>query len=392
VWWLGDMGGDLLVAPALMVAATHWPFDRVPGRASEAAVLAATIVGASVVIFSQATNLAYLVFPLLIWAAVRFCQPGAAAASLAVAGIAVAFTAQESGPFVRSNPDDSLLLAQTFFGVSGITVLLLAAVITERRRAEAAVEDIARTLQESLLPTVVPDIPGVEAAVRYRPAGARYRVGGDFYDIYDAADGSWAIAVGDVCGKGAEAAAVTALARYTLRAVAMHERCPSRILALLNEAMLRQGRDEMFCAVSYLRLDVRGSGAELTFSTGGLPLPLLLRRSAGVETIGRPGMLLGVEPDPGFPDYTVNLQAGDAVMVYTDGLTDAYAPTRTLDVPKLGAMLETCHGLGAQEIAAHIEAAVLDLDAAEPRDDIAFVVLRLRPDHEHRMQDSLPSG
>jgi integral membrane sensor domain MASE1/anti-sigma regulatory factor (Ser/Thr protein kinase) len=138
VWWLGDMGGDLLVAPVLMVAATQWPFSRAPGRAREAAVLAAVLIAVSVFVFSQGTNLAYLVFPGLIWAALRFWQPGAAAGSLAVASIAVVFTANHHGPFVRSNPDDSLLLAQTFVGVAGVTMLLLAAQALERGRLYAA--------------------------------------------------------------------------------------------------------------------------------------------------------------------------------------------------------------------------------------------------------------
>jgi hypothetical protein len=203
------MGGNLLVAPLIMAAAAHWPFDRVPGRAGEAIVQAAAVVGLSVFVFRQETNLAYLAFPLLVWAALRFWQPGAAAASLAVATIAVYYTANAEGPFVRSNPDDSLLLAQTYIGVTGVTVLLLAAVITERRRAEETVEQIAEALQESLLPSRLPEIAGIELAARFRPVGTGHRVGGDFYDVFESGDGSWSVAVGDVCGKGPKAAAVT---------------------------------------------------------------------------------------------------------------------------------------------------------------------------------------
>jgi integral membrane sensor domain MASE1 len=200
VWWLGDMGGDLLVAPLLLAAAAYWPFRRLPGRAGEAVALAVAVVGSSGLVFAQETNFAYLVFPLLVWAALRFWQPGAAAASLAVAAVAVYYTANDEGPFVRSNPDDSLLLAQTFFGVTGITVLLLAAVITERRRAEEKVAEIAGALQDSLLPSRLPEVPGIDLAARFRPVGADYRVGGDFYDVFESADGGWSVVVGDVCG------------------------------------------------------------------------------------------------------------------------------------------------------------------------------------------------
>jgi serine phosphatase RsbU (regulator of sigma subunit)/integral membrane sensor domain MASE1/anti-sigma regulatory factor (Ser/Thr protein kinase) len=137
VWWLGDIGGALLVAPAIMVAATHWPYRRAPGGAREAAALVAVLLASSMFVFSRETNLAYLVFPALIWAALRFWQPGAAGASLIVASIAVVFTANDHGPFVRTNPDDSLLLAQTFVGVTGVTMLLLAAQARERGRLYA---------------------------------------------------------------------------------------------------------------------------------------------------------------------------------------------------------------------------------------------------------------
>ena len=228
VWWLGDMGGDLLIAPFLLVAATWRPFTRVPGRPLEAIALAAATVGVSALVFSRDTNLAYVVFPLLIWAALRFLQPGATAASLAVAAIAVGFTSDDMGPFMGDNPDDSLLLAQTFVGVAGVTVMLLAATATQRRLADDALGHIAHTLQSSLLPSSLPAIPGVESAARFRPAQRGQEVGGDFYDLFATDRASWEIVVGDVCGKGAEAAAVTALARYTMRAVALHERGPPR--------------------------------------------------------------------------------------------------------------------------------------------------------------------
>jgi integral membrane sensor domain MASE1 len=377
VWWLGDMGGDLLIAPALLVAVTWWPFKRAPGRALEAIALAVATVGVSALVFSREANLAYLVFPLLIWAALRFWQPGATAASLVVAAIAVAFTSHDSGPFMAGNPDDSLLLAQTFVGVCGVTVMLLAAITTQRRLADDALGHIARTLQSSLLPTTLPTIPGVETAALFRPAQRGLEVGGDFYDLFETGRGGWAIVVGDVCGKGPEAAAVTALARYTLRAAATRERSPSRILTLLNEALLSQAPAAEFCTAAYARIDHEGNGARLTMSAGGHPLPLLLRADGTVEPVGRPGLLLGIEADPELSDYTLELYPGDALMLYTDGLTDAYAPDRSLDADDLALMLASCTGRSASEIADRIERAALDDDSRQPRDDVALVVVRL---------------
>jgi integral membrane sensor domain MASE1 len=377
VWWLGDMGGDLLVAPVLMVAAAHWPLQRPPGRASEAVVLAAAVVGLSVFVFRQETNLAYLIFPLLVWATLRFWQPGAAAASLAVATIAVYYTANGDGPFVRSNPDDSLLLAQTYFGVTGFTVLLLAAVITERRRAEETVEQIAGALQESLLPSRLPEIPDIDLAARFRPVGASYRVGGDFYDVFESGDGSWVVVVGDVCGKGPKAAAVTGLARYTLRTAALHEHSPSRVLAVLNDALRDHRTPGELCTVAYARVDQVDGGFSLTSSSGGHPLPLLLRSDGTVERIGTHGLVLGADANPHLVDTTVELHPGDCVLLYTDGLTDAYAPAHTLAPAEVQSLLGSCVGLSAGEIAERIYCAVLEFSPSEPRDDIALVVLRI---------------
>jgi integral membrane sensor domain MASE1 len=378
-WWLGDLGGDLIVAPALLVAVTHWPFRRAPGRALEAAALAAVTAAIGVLVFSSATPLTFLIIPPLIWAALRFWQPGAVAASLIVAGIAIAFTESDQGPFSGNPPDERLLLAQLFVGVAGVTTLVLAAVITERRRVEDIVEYIADTLQESLLPVRLPEIPGVQAAVDFRPASERHVVGGDFYDLFQAEDGSWVVVVGDVCGKGAPAAAVTGLARYTLRAAAMQESRPSRVLAFLNDAMRRQRPGE-FCSVAFARLEQNGSrGVSATFSNGGHPLPLVLRSEGTVEAIGSHGTLLGVAPDPTLGDAQVELRPGDALMLYTDGLTDAYAPKVNLTQADLAAALESCHGLPAVEIARELGQAVLVSDGTAPRDDIALLVLRIPP-------------
>jgi integral membrane sensor domain MASE1 len=377
VWWLGDMGGNLLVAPLLMAVAAYWPFDRPPGRAGEAVALAAAVVGLSVFVFSHDTDLVYLLFPLLVWAALRFWQPGATAASLAVATIAVYFTANEEGPFVRANPDDSLLLAQTYLGVTGITVLLLAAVITERRRAEETVEQIAGTLQESLLPSRLPEVPGIDLAARFRPGGTGYRVGGDFYDVFASGYGSWVVVVGDVCGKGPRAAAVTGLARYTVRAGAVHEHRPSRVLAVLNDALLDERSPGELCTVACARLDRAGRGFRVTCSNGGHPLPLVLRRNGTVEPIGPYGLVLGAEADARLVDTTVELHPADCLVLYTDGLTDAHAPAHILAPADVETLLGSCAGLSAGEIAERMYSATLGLSRAEPRDDIALVVLRV---------------
>jgi len=238
---------------------------------------------------------------------------------------------------------------------------------------------IARTLQQSLLPAELPDIPGIEAAARFRPTGQGNEVGGDFYDLFESGGRGWTVVMGDVCGKGPDAAAVTALARYTLRAAAMRERLPSRSLALLNEAMLRQRDDRRFCTVAYAYLEPMSEGARIGFASGGHPLPLLLRADGSVQAVGEPGSLLGVLPDPSFEDRSLSLAPGDALVFYTDGVIEGRGSNGALDEVGLAAVVASCAGDGADAIAARVEDAAVAGQDGSPRDDIAVLVLRVAP-------------
>jgi integral membrane sensor domain MASE1 len=137
VWWLGDMGGDVLVAPFVLLVVGHWREAR-RERWVEALVLLALLGGVTALVLARSEPLAYATFPFLIWAALRFGPHGAATANLVVAAIAIAYTANEHGGFIHGTRDDSLLIAQTFMGVAAVTSLLLAAIAAERERAEAA--------------------------------------------------------------------------------------------------------------------------------------------------------------------------------------------------------------------------------------------------------------
>jgi integral membrane sensor domain MASE1 len=147
VWWLGDMGGDLLVAPFVLLVVGHWREARWD-RWLEALLLLTALAGVAALSFSRSEPLAYVVFPFLIWAALRLGPHGAATANLIVAVIAVAFTANAEGGFVEGTRDDSLLLSQTFMGVAALTSLLLASIAAERQRAVA--ESIAMRRREAL--------------------------------------------------------------------------------------------------------------------------------------------------------------------------------------------------------------------------------------------------
>ncbi len=236
-------------------------------------------------------------------------------------------------------------------------------------------DHIAWTLQQSLLPPAVPDIPGFEVAALYRPAGDGYEVGGDFYDVFETADRGWALVVGDVCGKGPEAAAITGLVRHSIRAIAMHDRRPSKVLRSLNEALLREAQTERFCTVCYVRLRPQGVGAQLRVSLGGHPQPLLLRSTGAVEHIGVPGRLLGVFERTSLSDIGSFMAPGDALILYTDGLLGRYED-QTLSEQGVFHDLSSMANESAHRIAEWIEAALSSLPLEERGDDVAVIVLR----------------
>jgi PAS domain S-box-containing protein len=233
---------------------------------------------------------------------------------------------------------------------------------------------IAKTLQEGLLPAALPDIPRVELAVGYRAGTLESDVGGDFYDVFAAGDG-WVFVTGDVVGKGAKAAAITGLARHTLRAAAQYERSPAEMLRTLNRAMLEQFVEEQFCTVAVIAMH----GERLAVASGGHPLPLVLRRGGGVETAGRPGALIGVFEDPRLHDDTLTIAAGDTVVLYTDGVTDARGPRGHFGGDRLAAVLAMLVGLPPAQIVDRIDRALAAYRVGDPTDDSAIVAFRRCP-------------
>src|SRR5215212_8929395 len=214
---------------------------------------------------------------------------------------------------------------------------------------------IARTLQRSLLPSL-PEMPGIEVGVEYLPVGEENEAGGDFYDLIRTSEDGWLAVIGDVCGKGAAAAAVTALTRYTIRAVAMREDEPSAVLVALNEAMLRQLDDGQFCTVACARLEPLGGGYELGVARGGHPAPLVVRADGSVEALAPPGRALGIFPDPGLEIQKISLGAGDVVVFYTDGIVEARGPDGSFfGEERLRTLLRSCAGLSAPAIAQRLK-------------------------------------
>jgi PAS domain S-box-containing protein len=236
---------------------------------------------------------------------------------------------------------------------------------------------IARTLQRSLLPRL-PEVSGIQIGVEYLPMGQENEVGGDFYDLIHTEGKRWLAVIGDVCGKGAAAAAVTALTRYTIRAVAMREDEPSTVLRGLNEAMLRQLGDDQFCTVACARLQPAPGGFELDVARGGHPVPLLVRADGSVEAVVPKGRALGVFLDPGLAVQRVRLGPGDAAVFYTDGITEARGPDGSFfGEGRLRDLLRSCAGLDAPAIAEKMRDVTLEFGEGNLRDDLAVLVLRV---------------
>ena len=238
---------------------------------------------------------------------------------------------------------------------------------------------IARTLQRGLLPTRLPDVPGLDVAARYRAAGDENEVGGDFYDLFPLGGGRWKALIGDVAGKGPEAAAVTSLARHTLRAAAMQGLEPAESLAFLNRALLAAGDSGRVLTAVCAAVTVTADGADVTLAVGGHPAPLVQRASGEVEEIQARGTLLGALDDVIVEEARVRLHPGDLLLLCTDGVTEFRGPDPLAGLRTATAVLQRTAGEEAHAVLREVERAALDLHTHGPRDDLALLALRVPP-------------
>ncbi|MBB6420218.1 SpoIIE family protein phosphatase [Streptomyces sp. AK010] len=237
---------------------------------------------------------------------------------------------------------------------------------------------ISQSLQRSLLPPGLPEIGGVEVDVIYRAAGEGNEVGGDFYDVFPIRDGAYGFAIGDVCGTGPNAAAVTGLARHALRLLAREGLSGPAVLERLNSAILDEGARSRFLTLLYGELRPQEDGsAELKVVCAGHPLPLRLRQDGSVEPAAEPQPLLGVIEDLELYEQTVTLDPGDVLLCVTDGVTERREGARMLGDDGLADVLTTCTGLTAGAVAARIMRAVERFASDAPSDDMAILAMRV---------------
>lgn len=236
---------------------------------------------------------------------------------------------------------------------------------------------LATTLRDSLRPDQLPRLPFARFGARYRAAEEATEIGGDFYDVYRGPGQAWWFAMGDVCGKGVDAAVLTGRVRSALHMTALTGREPDGVLSLLNEVMLLEG------GTSFVTLVVGQLGAapepgavDLHLSGGGHLPPLVLRADGSVEPVGTGGVLVGMLPEARFRPTDLRLHPGEVCLLYTDGVIEAADRTGQMFAQeRLERLLADCVGMPPQAVAERVEQNVLEHLDGLPHDDIAVLVI-----------------
>jgi serine phosphatase RsbU (regulator of sigma subunit) len=272
--------------------------------------------------------------------------------------------------------------------LSGRVALALdnAGLFADLERAERARSQIAETLQRGLLPPPLPHIPGWSVAAMYRPAGAENEVGGDFYDLFRV-PGGWMLAIGDVTGRGAHAASVTAVARYTLRTAAVLTDDPLVALRTLNRALLARG-DSALCSVAAMTLS-EDPGEPIRLAVAGHPPPLLIdgeevREIAGADPV------LGAFPDAEWSLSRADIRPGQQIVVVTDGITEAQGPEGRFGEARLHAHLS---GASNPALAVQrLESSLHSFTEGRLEDDVAMLAIARASRHSPATETDLLVG
>ena len=236
---------------------------------------------------------------------------------------------------------------------------------------------VAEALQGSLLPATLPDVPGLDLSAAYLPAGEGLEVSGDFYDVFPVA-GGWAVTIGDVCGKGQEAAAMTAAARHSIRALAYWNPDPADVLVKANEVLLAGGYEDRFVTAKLAYLHWDGDLLRVVLASAGHPGPALVRPDGRVDVLGGGGLPLGLFPDADPHVELLELGPGDLMFFYSDGVTDARSAQMRYFEDNLSDELAGLAGRSAADTARVIQGSVTSFSQDELRDDLTILVAKVK--------------
>jgi phosphoserine phosphatase RsbU/P len=279
-------------------------------------------------------------------------------------GILLAWRRAECAPF----DDDDLQLLADVGRRAGIAI--------DNLRLLAAQTRIATRLQQTLLPAALPTIPGVELAARYLAAEHDATVGGDFYDVFGVGD-AYALVIGDVAGRGVDAAGLTGIARVALRTLADHLPPPA-MLARLNALLTERSGHTNFLTLAFLLLFPHSGGATVHTWLAGHPHPQLIHPDGALDELGVPGHLLGILTDVTHHHHACELVPGDLLLLYTDGLTEARGPRGEFGDNLFPAHLTRLAGATAADTVDELAQAVTDYRTIGV-DDTAILAVRLSP-------------
>ena len=235
---------------------------------------------------------------------------------------------------------------------------------------------LARTLQVILLPQELPVVAGLQSSAYFRPAGDGTEIGGDFYDLFPISENRFGFALGDVSGKGAQAAVLTAFARHTLRSAAVASTDPGQVLRTLDQAIANRDAEDRYLTALFAYVTVQPGLVTLHLALGGHPRPFVLRANGTVESAGIAGSAVGLFPNPEFAAVDVVLRPGDAFVAYTDGVTEARRGDEEFGEDRLRVSLSDQQGHHPSRITANIAAQLLEFQHGIAHDDAALVILR----------------
>ncbi|HET9633710.1 MAG TPA: MASE1 domain-containing protein [Terrabacter sp.] len=437
VWWTGDAMGVLVVAPFLLCIPLFreqrgWPLHQWLEAGAVLLLTTAVVTSAAV----MRLPVLFLSLPVLGWAAWRLQLRGAAPAALIASTVTTWSAARGIGPFASRTVLEQMLLLQAFNACIALTSFFLAALVSERMQAAADLaaaaaqlerrveertrqlsaanarlvqeiqersqaqellireeararheHDVAETLQRSLLPDRLPDVPGIELAARYVAATTDVQVGGDWYDVVQLPGGLVGLAVGDVAGHGLQAAATMVQVRVALRAYALQDPTPAAVMRGVHQLVARLPGPEMVTLV-YLVFDP--ASGELRWTNAGHPPALVIHDGAGSALSGALTPPVGVTPNGSFAEGKTLLPPGATLLLYTDGLVERRGVSLLDGIDQLGreaAAVPTEDGL--ESLCDRLLHTFLD--DTRITDDVAVLAMRASPSVEGRLEVRLPA-
>jgi integral membrane sensor domain MASE1 len=371
-WWAGDTVGTLLFAPLILTLAVRSHSPRADAKRYEYPLLLATLAGLSWLVFVSDFTRGFSVYPLLIWIALRSGQRATVVAIVISAGMAVWGTAHQIGAFGGGSLDQRLVSLDSFIAAFAATGMILSAATAERRAAIDRIRSVAETLETAFLPGQLPKRPGLHCDGLYLPAGSEALVGGDWYDVFELADGSLVVSIGDVIGHGLAAAVTASKIRQAVFAAAFDSADPTAVLERVNRVFRSQSDSVATALVAILDAELR----TMRYAGAGHISPMISPSVALERLPSSGGLPLGVADFVHSKTHVVDLSNDCAIAFYTDGLVEFDRDVERNEATLAKALAELVADQSTLEPAMFLQRRVMAANL--PKDDVALVVVRIQ--------------